>query len=168
MAYQIYSQENFYSRADIEAAARSWLPAEVEQAFQKYRRAVDVGDHEKMASMLSDDGRGGNATFGLFHDRASYKDFLTSHWHEAIPNHSVWVASDRGRVLNKWCEVLPGTPPEGGRYDYFGINEVIYNGEGQFRLMFSTPDLFGLQVLYKKWIADGQKDKYGDIYPGLV
>lgn len=168
MAYKSYTQETFYSRADKEAAAKDWPQREIEEAFNKYRSAVDIGDHETMASMLSEDGRGGNATFGLFRNRASYKAFLKSCWHEVIPNHSVWVATSGGRVLNKWCEVLPGTPPEGGRYDYFGINELIYNGSGQFRLMFSTPDLFGLQVLYKKWIVDGQKEKHGDIYPGLV
>ncbi|MEH6592625.1 MAG: hypothetical protein V7746_20330 [Halioglobus sp.] len=168
MAYKIYTQENFYSQADIDAAEKVWPQGEVDAAFRKYRDAVDVGDHETMASMLSDDGRGGNATFGLFHDRVSYKGFLTSFWQEIIPNHSVWIATDKGRVLNRWCEVLPGTPPEGDRYDYFGINEVIYNGNGQFRLMFSTPDLFGLQVLYKKWVADAQVEKYGDIYPGLA
>ena len=69
--------------------------------------------------------------------------------------------------MNRWCEVLPGTPPGGGRYDYFGINEVIYAGDGQFRLMYSIPDLFGLTVLYGRWKADGQHHTYGDIYPDI-
>ena len=37
-------------------------------------------------------------------------------------------------------------------------------GNGEFRLMYSMPDLFGLQVLYNRWKSDGQYEKYGDVY----
>ena len=70
-------------------------------------------------------------------------------------------------MVNRWCEVLPGTPPGGGRYDYFGINELIYAGDGLFRFMYSLPDLFGLTVLYERWKADGQHETHGDIFPSI-
>jgi hypothetical protein len=162
-----YTQENLYTPKDLECASKDWPRSEVEKAFAAYRAAIEVGDHETMAAMLADDGRAGNATFGLFHDRASYLKFLTDCWLEVIPNRSVWQMIDGGRVVNKWRESLPGSPPEGERYDYFGINEVIYAGDGQFRFMFSLPDLFGLTVLYGRWKTDGQHETYGDIYPGL-
>ena len=165
--FSLLTQENFYTPEDREAAATHWPRHEVENGFKAYRIAVDVGDHDSMTAMLSEDGRGGNATYGFFHDHESYRQFLKDCWLEIIPNYNVWQMIDGGRVVNKWCEVLPGTPPGGGRYDYFGINEVIYAGNGQFRLMYSIPDLFGLTVLYTRWKADGQNEQYGDIYPSI-
>lgn len=156
-----------YLPEDVACATKNWPRREVADAFAAYRSAVDVADHDTMAGMLSDGGRGGNATFGLFHDRASYRQFLTERWNELVPNYSVWHVVDGGRVVNKWREVLPGTPPGGGRYEYFGINELIYAGERQFRLMYSVPDLFGLTTVYRRWKANGQHGEYGEIYPGL-
>ncbi len=166
-AFTLYSQENFYTPQDLEYAAKDWPQREVENAFKAYRAAIEVGDHATMAAMLTEDGRGGNATYGFFHDREAYREFLEACWLEIIPNYNVWQLIDGGRVVNRWCEVLPGTPPGGGRYDYFGINEVIYAGSGQFRLMYSLPDLFGMTVLYGRWKADGQHETYGDIYPSI-
>ena len=111
MNFTLHTQDNFYTPQDLEAAAKDWPRVEVVKAFAAYRAAVDVGDHDAMAAMLTNDGRGGNATFGFFHDRASYKQFLTDCWIEIIPNHNMWQMIDGGRVVNKWCEVLPGTPP---------------------------------------------------------
>ena len=119
-SFTLHTQENFYTPQDQEAAARDWPREEVAEAFAAYRKAVDVGDHDTMTAMLTDDGRGGNATYGFFHDHASYKQFLKDCWLEIIPNYNVWQMIDGGRVVNRWCEVLPGTPPGGGRYDYFG------------------------------------------------
>jgi len=166
-SFTLQTQDDFYTPQDLEAAARDWSRKEVEKAFAAYRAAIDHADHDTMAAMLTDDGRGGNATYGFFHDRLSYRQFLEDCWLEIIPNYNVWHMIDGGRVVNKWWEVLPGTPPGGGRYDYFGINEVIYAGGGQFRLMYSMPDLFGMTLLYRRWRADGQHETYGDIYPGL-
>ena len=165
--FTLYTQATFYTAEDLECAAKNWPRSEVEKAFAAYRAAVDIGDHDTMTAMLTEDGRGGNATFGFFDDRVSYRQFLEDCWPDTIPNYNVWRLIDGGRVVNRWCEVLPGTPPGGGRYDYFGINEVIYAGDGMFRFMYSIPDLFGLSVLYARWKADGQHERYGDIYPSL-
>ena len=164
----LYTQESFYTEEDLACAARSWPRDEVDKAFGAYRAAVDVGDHEAMVAMFTEDGRGGNSTFGFFRGRETYLQFLKDCWLEIIPNHSMWHVIQGGRVVNRWCEVLPGTPPGGGRYDYFGINELIYGGDGQFRLQYSLPDLFPLTVLYARWKRDGQHERYGDIYPGLA
>jgi len=163
----LHTLETFYATEDRECAAKRWPHGEVEAAFAIYRNAVDVGDHTTMASLLSEGGRGGNATYGFFHDRATYLEFLKDCWLEIIPNVSVWHIVDGGRIVDKWCETLPGTPPGGDRYDYFGLNELVYAGGGRFRLMFSIPDLFGMTVLYRRWCVDGQHEIYGDIYPGL-
>ena len=45
---------------------------------------------------------------------------------------------------------------------------MIYAGDGQFRLMYGLPDLFGLTALYRRWRADGQDARYGDLDPGLA
>lgn len=52
-------------------------------------------------SMLSDDGRAGNATMGLFDTRELYKEFLTTYWLEIMLNYNVWVVASGGRVVNK-------------------------------------------------------------------
>ncbi|MBW1886309.1 MAG: hypothetical protein JRJ58_22475, partial [Deltaproteobacteria bacterium] len=84
--FTLHTQEDFYTSEDLECAAKSWPRSEVEEAFVAYRAAVDVGDHETMTAMLSEDGRGGNATFGFFHDRDAYRQFLEDCWLEIIPN----------------------------------------------------------------------------------
>lgn len=162
-----YCQEDFYTSKDIELAEMDWSFAEVEAAFLKFRKALDQGDHASMAAMISQGGRAGNATYGLFNDRDSYLEFLRSTWNEVIPNRSVWHVIDKGRVVNKWRESLPGIDSDGRRYDYFGINELIYAGEGLFNLQYSIPDVFGLTALYRKWKSDGQHEIHGEIYPHL-
>jgi hypothetical protein len=165
--FTLYTQENFYTPEDLACAAKDWPRPEVEKAFEAYRAAIAVGDHATMAAMLTENGRGGNATFGFFEGRAAYAAFLEDCWPDTIPNYNVWQSIAGGRVVNRWCEVLPGTPPGGGRYDYFGINEVIYAGDGLFRFMYSLPDLFGLTALYDRWKADGQHETHGDIFPSI-
>ncbi len=165
--FTLHTQADFYTPEELESAAKPWPTGEVERAFAAYRAAVDAGDHDTMAAMLSEDGRGGNSTFGFFEGRSAYRQFLADCWLPIVPNHSMWHVVQAGRVVNRWCEVLPGTPPDGGRYDYFGINELIYAGNGLFRFQYSIPELFPLSVLYARWKADGQHETWGDIYPGL-
>ena len=118
--------------------------------------------------MLAEDGRGGNATFGLFDDSSTYLEFLKTAWSKQIPNHSVWHLIQGGRAVNKWRESLPGNTTSGRRYDYFGIAELIYSGNGKFRLMFSLPDVVGLKAIYSEWMADNQHEIHGHIYPSLA
>jgi len=162
-----YTQEDFYTPEDIMFAETDWPIEEVETAFLKFRAALDNGDHEAMTAMIAPNGRGGNATYGFFRDHDLYLEFLRSAWNEVVPNRSVWHVIDRGRVVNKWRESLPGLDGGGKRYDYFGINELIYAGDGLFNLQYSIPDVFGLTVLYGKWKSDGQHEVHGEIYPSL-
>jgi hypothetical protein len=113
-AFTLHSQESFYTAADLECAAKEWPRQEIERAFAAYRAAIDVGDHAAMAALLTEDGRGGNATFGLFEGRASYAQFLEDCWPETIPNYNVWQVVDGGRVVNRWCEVCLAPRPEAG------------------------------------------------------
>lgn len=165
-AGELHDLADLYVAEDLAAAATAWPRGEVVAAFKRYRRAVDQSDHETMAAMLSDDGRAGNATYGLFSDRAAYLAFLKEAWLSVISNLNVWQLIEGGRVVNKWVEILPGTPPAGMNYNYYGINEVIYAGNGQFRFMYSLPDLFGLSQTYRRWKEDGHHNEFGDVYPG--
>ena len=82
--FPLYSRENFYTPEDFGCAARDWPRDEVENAFKAYRAAIDVGDHATMAAMLTEGGRAGNTTFGFFHDREAYREFLETCWLEII------------------------------------------------------------------------------------
>ena len=44
---------------------------------------------------------------------------------------------------------------------------MIHGGSGQFRLMYSMPDPFGMTVLYERWKPGGQPETYGEIDPGI-
>jgi hypothetical protein len=164
---KFYTQGDFYTDEDLAFCENEWPAEEVEKVFSEFRNAIDIADHKTMASMVAPGGRAGNATFGLFDDQKQYLEFLKMAWHELIPNHSVWHVIDRGRIVNKWRESLPGLDGEGKRYDYFGINELIYAGNGLFNLQYSIPDIFGLTGVYQKWKTDGRHEEYGEIYPGL-
>lgn len=108
---ELPTQASFYTDEDQEVATRAWPKQEVEDAFRSYRSAVDVADRDRMAEHLTVDGRGRNATFGFVQGRDAYRLFLHDRWPETVPNHSMWVAIHGGRVVNKWCEVLPGERP---------------------------------------------------------
>ncbi len=140
--------------------------SEIEEHFSRWRRATDRRDLEAMTHMLSADARGGNAVFGMFEGRSSIMEFM-NHWPESVPNRGLWVAIDGPRVINKWRETLPGTPPDGRDYHYDGISEFNYAGGGQWDFMYGLPDFLGLQRAYARWRQDGNEVVYGKIYPGL-
>jgi hypothetical protein len=143
--------------------------SEIEAHFARWREAVDRRDLKAMAVMLHTDATGGNAVFGVFEGRDAIVEFM-QHWPQSVPNRSVWHVIDRTRVVNKWRETLPGTPPSdrGYRaYDYFGISEFIYGGDGKWNYMFGLPDQTGLLRIYAQWRADGQAEIHGEIYPEI-
>ncbi|MBW2495725.1 MAG: hypothetical protein JRF61_00510 [Deltaproteobacteria bacterium] len=47
-------------------------------------------------------------------------------------------------------------------------DELIYQGDGRLRSMYSIPGLFGLTDLDRRWRADGQHESYAEIDPGLT
>jgi hypothetical protein len=127
---------------------------------------VDKRDLDAMAAMFTADARGGNSVFGIFEGRDAIMQFM-ERWPESVPNRSLWVAIDGPRVVNKWRETLPGTPPAGSDYHYDGISEFHYAGGGQWNFMYGLPDLAGLRRAYARWKADGHAATHGEIYPGL-
>jgi hypothetical protein len=140
--------------------------SEIEAHFARWRDAVDRHDLEAMARMLAEDARGGNAVFGRFEGRAAIMQFW-KHWPDSVPNRNVWCVIDGSRVVAKWRETLPGTPPEGSDYHYYGIGEFIYAGNGQWSFIYSLPDQTGLFRAYARWRKDGHVEAYGEIYPGM-
>jgi hypothetical protein len=140
--------------------------SEIEAHFARWRDAVDRHDLEAMARMLAEDARGGNAVFGRFEGRAAIMQFW-KHWPDSVPNRNVWCVIDGSRVVAKWRETLPGTPPEGSDYHYYGISEFIYAGNGQWSFIYSLPDQTGLVRAYARWRKDGHVEAYGEIYPGM-
>ena len=88
-------------------------------------------------------------------------------WPEGVPNRSVWHAIDGVRVVNKWRETLPGTPPQHRSYHYDGISEFIYGGGGQWSFIYGLPDQVGLLRVYAQWRRDGQAEIHGEVYPGI-
>ncbi len=141
---------------------------EVEGHFQCWREAIDRRDIEAMASMFSDDARGGNSQFGLFEGRDAIMRFTMDRWPASVPNKSVWHVIDDLRVVNKWRETLPGEAPDGSDYHYFGISEFIYAGSSQWNFMYGIPDVIGLTRVHARWLKDGQADRFGEVYPGLA
>lgn len=139
---------------------------EIEAHFARWREAVDRRDLDAMAAMLAEDAQGGNSVFGLSQGRDAILRFM-QRWPESVPNRSVWVAIDDVRVVNKWRETLPGTPPQGRYYHYTGISEFIYAGNGQWSFMYGLPDIVGLTRVYAEWRRDGQADIHGEVYPGM-
>jgi hypothetical protein len=119
-----------------------------------------------MAPMLAEDARGGNAVFGLFEGRDAIMRFM-KHWPESVPNRSVWCVIDGSRVVDKWRETLPGRPPDGSDYHYYGISEFIYAGNRQWSFMYGLPDHIGLLRAYARWRKDGYAKTYGELYPGM-
>ncbi|MBW2233228.1 MAG: nuclear transport factor 2 family protein [Deltaproteobacteria bacterium] len=143
--------------------------SEIETHFSRWREAVDRHDLDAMASMLTPDARGGNAVFGLSEGRDAVMRFM-DHWPQSVPNRSLWHVIDGARVVNKWRETLPGTPPDDRdyhSYQYDGISELIYAGDQKWNFMYGLPDQVGLMRVYAQWRKDGQATIHGEVYPGL-
>ena len=117
--------------------------------------------------MLTEDARGGNCQYGIFEGRDAIVKFAEDHWPESVPNRNVWHAIDDFRVVDKWRETLPGEPPPGRDYHYYGITELRYAGAGQWNFMYGIPDVVGLMRVYAQWRADGQARIHGEVYPGI-
>ena len=163
------SVENFYKEKDIAAAEKNWPREEVEEFHRAWREATGEGNHQAMREMMTDDGRGGNTVYGVFSDGPeAFLQWLKDAFVPAITNRCPWSVIDRGRIVERWCEYLPGTPPEGGHYEYFGWAEMIYAGDGKIRLFFSTPDVYSLKRCYKRWMDDGQHEVHGHVYPDVL
>lgn len=128
-----------------------------------------VAEHDwaTTVDMLTVDGRGGNTYFGFF-DKNGYEIFIVNGLVEWIQRRLIWLVLDGGRAIIRWHETIPGTTPQGGNYNYSGMVEFIYAGNGQFCYIYSLPDIFGLKELYRRWTVDGQREIYGDILPGLA
>jgi hypothetical protein len=140
---------------------------EVQGHFSNWRSALDERDLEVLSSLLSIDARGGNSVFGLLDGRDAIVAFMANNWPESVPNRGLWVAIDGSRVVHKWRETLPGKPPSGHGYDYDGISEFNYAGDGEWDFMYGLPDTVGLQRAYTRWRADGHEKSYGAVYPGM-
>lgn len=140
---------------------------EIEDHFSKWRSALDRRDLDALSPLLSIDARGGNSVFGIHDGRDAIIGFMAEHWPESVPNRGLWVAIDGTRVVHKWRETLPGTPPSGPDYDYDGISEFNYAGRGQWDFMYGLPDILGLQRVHARWRKDGQEERYGVVYPGM-
>ena len=141
--------------------------AQVESLFRSWRAAIDTRDFAAMRDMLTPDARGGNAVFGVVDGRDALLEFAESKWPEAVPNESVWHAIDGERLVNKWKETLPGTPPSGEPYAYFGISEFLYDESGRWRFMYGLPDVPGLMRVHARWKKDGHAATFPDVYPEL-
>ena len=140
---------------------------EVAQHVARWRRAVDQRDLDGMASMFTEDARGGNSQYGVFDGRKAIMRFIEDHWPEAVPNRSVWHAIDGARVVDKWRETLPGQAPPGYDYGYDGITELSYAGSRKWRFIYGIPDVVGLMRVVGRWRRDGQADAYGEVYPDI-
>ena len=116
---------------------------EVANPLSKWRQAVDRRDISQMASMLTPDARGGNSEYGIFEGRDAIVKFAEDHWPESVPNRSVWHAIDDCRVVDKRRETLPGEPPSGRDYHYYGISELRYAGSREWNFMYGIPDVVG-------------------------
>ena len=137
--------------------------AEIVEHYTRWRAAVDRRDLAAMAPMLAADAQGGNATFGMFDGRDAIIEFSETRWPTSVPNRSVWHVIDGTRVVDKWRETLPGTPPAESDYHYVGISEFIYGGNGEWSYMYGIPDAVGFGRVYKRWVDDGQAKKYPDM-----
>ena len=149
-----------------EAHVADFTREEIEAHWKIWRDLVDRRDLDGMAERFTEDARGGNAVLGICEGREAIAKWTREEWPESVPNRGVWTAIDGNRVVHKWRETLPGTPPEGAEpYDYFGISEFIYAGDGKWSFMYGLPDVYGLQQVYARWKADGQAEIHGDVYP---
>jgi hypothetical protein len=136
---------------------------EIEATFLRWRAAVDIRDIEAMLVMFTPDAEVGNTVYGLHTGANAIRKYLNN-WPDLVPNENVWYAIDGDRVVDKWRETLPGTRADGSRYEYFGITESIYAGNGRWRHQYGLPDVVGLQRVYKEWHADGHHETHGDVY----
>jgi hypothetical protein len=140
---------------------------EVEATYERWRAALAAHDDDAMLDMLSENACVGNAVFGLYRGKKEIRRFF-ARWPRVVPNESVWHVIEGARVVDKWREILPGVRSDGNRYEYVGIVESIYAGNGRWSFLYSIPDVTGLHRVYAEWRADGQHEIHGEVYPALA
>ena len=127
--------------------------AEVEQAFQHHDALTRRFAYHEAAQLYLEDGWAGNTVFGVFHGRAGIEEFFR-HNPSDLGYDVDWVVIEGARVVNRWRHWLPGRRSDGTRYDFVGIAERIYAGDGQWKSLYSIPDVVNLGRRLAEWEKD--------------
>jgi hypothetical protein len=153
------------TRAELRGATRE----EVLAAQEEYREACRVGDWDAAILHFTEDVVTGNNVRGLYHGRAGAREWIAaSPWIRLSPTNwgyaLVWEAVDvetaEPRLLTKWKHWLPEHRPDGSPYEFEGITEKLYAGDGQFSFNYSVLDVVGLHRIEAEAIADGRLSKF--------
>ena len=140
---------------------------EIAEAFEHWNTLVDRRDFVAMSEQFTEDGFAGNNVEGIFHGRPGILEFM-SHFPLEWGNACEWAAIDPPRLVYKWKHWFPGTRPDGTLYEFFGIAEMIYAGNGLWRSFVSLYDVFGFEKVSKEWAAEqgGEHDKQKAFHHG--
>lgn len=144
---------------------------EVLAAQERYRLATAAGDWDAAVECFTEDVVTGNNVRGQYYGREAAITWMqASPWIRLDPPNwgyeMLWeileVAETPARLVTKWKHWLPEPRPDRSRYEFVGVTEKVYAGNGQFSYNCSILDLAGLQRIEADAIADGRLSKFKD------
>lgn len=106
---------------------------ETEAAYQRHRAVHDAREWPKLADLFAADATYEDPFFGRIEGREAIRAFLVKsmtgleEWTFPIE----WLVIDRGRVVTKWHNRLPGRRRDGGHFEFPGMSTITYGGDGQ-------------------------------------
>lgn len=106
---------------------------ETEAAYQRHRTVHEAREWPKLADLFAADASYDDPFFGHIEGRDAIRAFLVKsmtgleEWTFPIE----WLVIDRGRVVTKWQNRLPGRRKGGGHFEFPGMSTITYDDGGQ-------------------------------------
>ncbi len=126
------------------------------------RERIELGEADwiDLADMFTDDVVFIDPAWGRVEGIAELRAFLV----DSMKGLEDWsfpiefVAIDGDNVIIKWLQLLPGTRPDGTRYQQSGVSTLIYAGDGKFRY---EEDLLNMAHVLEDLAASGWRPQKG-------
>ena len=126
---------------------------EILAAFRAFDQCSERVDWDSAIHFFTEDARGGNVRIGVREGREGIMQWLRNNppdW----GYESLWLAVDPPRVVNRWRHWLPGHRADGSRYEFEGISEYVYAGNGRFSWAYSTFDSAAVAAVVEEYRRD--------------
>ena len=129
--------------------------AELAEFYALHQARHEAADWQGLGDLFTDDGSYFDVIWGWSHGSAAIHQFLHDSMKDLgdweFPIHFVLMGDDR--IVTHWHNVLPGTRPDGTRYETPGVSILTYAGDMRMSQQMDLYDSKAILAVMKEWNA---------------